>query len=68
MKTVFDMSTGEVIEGCQAVERQRRLENANAHPLPELSLQEITHDYREERRILPELVIADLNAFLTEMS
>lgn len=65
---VFDMSTGKILEDCLAVQNRNCRGIAIAHPLPELGLHEITHDFREERQILPELVIADLNAFLTKMS
>ena len=68
MKMVFDMSTGEVLEDCQTVQSQSRPGIATAYSLPELRLQVIPHDSREEQQMPTELVTADLNAFLTKMS
>jgi len=68
MKMVFDMSTGEVLEDCQTVLSQSRPGIATAYSLPELRLQVIPDDSREEKQMPTELVTADLNAFLTNMS
>jgi hypothetical protein len=66
MKTVYDMSTGQIIESGLANETARFIApDAN---MPALQLQPVTTEQSTEREIPPELVLADLNAFLDEMS
>jgi hypothetical protein len=66
MKTVYDMSTGQIIESGLANETARFIApDAN---MPALHLQPVTTEQSTEREIPPELVLADLNAFLDEMS
>lgn len=70
MMVIYDMNTGQRID-------TRQMDSTSAHSsvqdvgLPlNLGLQEILtpSHYREEPRITPELALADLNAFLDEMS
>ncbi|MEN8178466.1 MAG: hypothetical protein ABFS39_07575 [Pseudomonadota bacterium] len=68
MKILYDMSTGRVLEAPRQERMQTQFHFQETHPLPELKLQEINTDYREEQRIPPELAITDLNGFLKEMS
>ncbi|USF87868.1 hypothetical protein [Candidatus Endoriftia persephonae] len=74
MKTVFDMSTGQVVERYSAKDEcseHRTTANELIAPSaaqPQLGLQEVIAEQHEEKRIPPELVLADLNAFLDEMS
>jgi hypothetical protein len=66
MKTVYDMSTGQIIENGLTNEAPRII--APDASIPALQLQLVTPEQRAEREIPPELVLADLNAFLDEMS
>jgi hypothetical protein len=66
MKTVYDMSTGQIIESGLANETARNI--APDAGMPALQLQLVTTEQSTEREIPPELVLADLNAFLEEMS
>jgi hypothetical protein len=66
MKRVYDMSTGQVVENSLANESRPVI--APDASMPELQLQLVTPDLRTEREIPPELVMADLNAFLDKMS
>ena len=68
MKIIYDMSKGMVIEKSSQEQKQIHLQSQDTYLLPELKLQEINIRSREEQRIPPELAIADLNAFLKEMS
>jgi hypothetical protein len=66
MKRVYDMSTGQIIESSLANETRRII--APDASMPELQLQLVTPQQSTEREIPPELVMADLNAFLEKMS
>jgi hypothetical protein len=66
MKTVYDMSTGQIINNGQTNEATQVI--APDAYIPALQLQLVTPEQRTEREIPPELVLADLNAFLDEMS
>jgi hypothetical protein len=66
MKTVYDMSTGQIIESGLANETARQI--APDADMPALQLQMVTAEQSTEGEIPPELVLADLNAFLDEMS
>ncbi|MCU7924297.1 MAG: hypothetical protein KZQ88_16530 [Candidatus Thiodiazotropha sp. (ex Dulcina madagascariensis)] len=66
MRTVYDMSTGQTLENSQSTEKTASV--APVASIPELRLQLVTPESREERDIPPELVLADLNAFLETMS
>jgi hypothetical protein len=66
MKTVYDMSTGQIIDNGLTDETARL--NALDASLPALQLQLVATEQRTEREIPPELVLADLNAFLEDMS
>ncbi|MES9991712.1 MAG: hypothetical protein ABW098_07155 [Candidatus Thiodiazotropha sp.] len=65
MTRVYDMSTGQIIENCLANEIGPAI--APNASLPELQLQLVTPDQSTEREIPPELVMADLSAFLDKM-
>ena len=68
MKTVYDMSTGQIIEtGLTAVAAPATASDAHAPEL-ELGLQPVTPERRTKSAFPPELVLADLNAFLDTMS
>ncbi|MCU7920494.1 MAG: hypothetical protein KZQ99_12290 [Candidatus Thiodiazotropha sp. (ex Dulcina madagascariensis)] len=66
MRTVYDMSTGQILEYVQSTETAQSV--APVASIPELRLQLVTPESRKERDIPPELVLADLNAFLETMS
>ncbi|MCU7905309.1 MAG: hypothetical protein KZQ76_05510 [Candidatus Thiodiazotropha sp. (ex Epidulcina cf. delphinae)] len=66
MKTAYDMSTGQILENGQSTETTQSV--APVASIPELRLQPATPEPRTERDIPPELVLADLNAFLETMS
>ncbi|MES9970365.1 MAG: hypothetical protein ABW092_10050 [Candidatus Thiodiazotropha sp.] len=66
MKTVYDMSTGQIIENGLTDETMQLIESDAS--FPELRLQLVTPEQRTEREIPPELVLANLNAFLDEMN
>jgi hypothetical protein len=68
MNTDYDMSTGRVIETSPPETTGVESIFTDTHCMPELGLQEISHRSREEARFPPQLAIADLNAFLHEMS
>lgn len=66
MKRVYDMSTGRVLSTATTAENAHDLElDATA---PQLQLQPVAEEFPPKRGIPPELVLADLNAFLDEMS
>ncbi len=67
MKTVYDMSTGQLVKSnAMADETQGLAIDATAWDL-ELRLQPVTSESLPERGLPPELVLADLNAFLDKM-
>ncbi|MEJ2590282.1 MAG: hypothetical protein P8178_02590 [Candidatus Thiodiazotropha sp.] len=66
MKTVYDMVTGRIIRTDPPAETPRRLD-LDA-PYAELRLQPVVHETRPEKPLPPELVMADLNAFIDKMS
>jgi hypothetical protein len=67
MKTVYDMSSGQVMEtSTVADDTQRLAPDAMAWDLA-LRLQPVTNESTPERGLPPELVLADLNAFLDKM-
>jgi hypothetical protein len=66
MKTVYDMSTGEVIESGLTNESTPLCEYDASFPA--LQLQLVAPELRTEREIPPELVLADINTFLDDMS
>ncbi|MES9834344.1 MAG: hypothetical protein ABW157_17460 [Candidatus Thiodiazotropha sp. LLP2] len=69
MKTVYDMSTGQITETglTDASAHQNALQAEYATEL-ELGLQPVISEPRTKRTLPPELVLADLNAFLEKMS
>jgi hypothetical protein len=66
MKTVYDMSTGQIIENGLTNETTQPI--APDASIAALQLQLVTPEQRTEREIPPELVLADLSAFLDEMN
>ncbi len=66
MKTVYDMSTGQIVDNPSTIEQTHR-QDCDA-PATQLRLQPVATESRPERGIPPELVLADLNAFLEKMS
>jgi hypothetical protein len=66
MKTIYDMSTGQLIESDLTNESTPLC--VHDASIPALQLQLVTPEQRTEREIPPELVLADLNAFLDDMS
>ncbi|MGD9168438.1 MAG: hypothetical protein PVI97_00075 [Candidatus Thiodiazotropha sp.] len=66
MKTIYDMSTGQVVES-DLMNKSTPFSEHDAS-IPALQLQLVTPEQRTEREIPPELVLADLNAFLDDMS
>jgi hypothetical protein len=65
MKTVYDMSSGQIVESASTIEQTRRLDyDATA---TQLQLQPVVSESCPERGMPPELVLADLNAFLEKM-
>jgi hypothetical protein len=67
MKTVYDMSTGQVEQAADmADDAQRPATDVAAYEL-QLRLQPVTEESIPERGLPPELVLADLNAFLDKM-
>jgi hypothetical protein len=67
MKTVYDMNSGQIIESGLTNNEATQLVAPQAD-IPALQLQLVTSEQSTEREIPPELVLADLNAFLEEMS
>jgi hypothetical protein len=66
MKTVYDMSTGHMVEiGASA---STPVAAAQGTYELELRLLPVTTDSHTQRQMPPELVLADLNAFLETMS
>jgi hypothetical protein len=66
MKTVYDMSTGGIMLTDPPAEIPQR--PTSDAPIAELQLQLIAPESRPEKLFPPELVMADLNAFLDTMS
>lgn len=67
MKTVYNMSTGQVEETTVVADDAQRLAtDAYAEQL-QLRLQPVSNESIPERGLPPELVLADLNAFLDKM-
>jgi hypothetical protein len=66
MKTVYDMGTGSILQTDPPVEIPRPL--TSDAPVAELRLQLAVAESHPEKRLPPELVMADLNAFLDKMS
>ncbi|MEJ2692536.1 MAG: hypothetical protein P8166_05595 [Candidatus Thiodiazotropha sp.] len=66
MKRVYDMSTGRVLNTATTAENAHGLELDAA--ATQLQLQPVAEEFPPKRGIPPELVLADLNAFLDEMS
>ncbi len=67
MKTVYDMSTGQMVEIGASASTPVAAAFNSTYEL-ELRLQPVTSDSRTQRQMPPELVLADLNAFLDVMS
>ncbi|MBT2969125.1 MAG: hypothetical protein B6D72_19790 [gamma proteobacterium symbiont of Ctena orbiculata] len=65
MMKVYDMSSGQVIADCLTNETRQVI--APDASLPELQLQLVTPEQRAEREIPPDMVMADLSAFLDKM-
>lgn len=68
MQVLYNMGTGRVIETTSEEQKQVKLPAQDTRHLPELKLQEINYSHCEERRIPPDLAIADLDAILKQMS
>jgi hypothetical protein len=66
MKTIYDMGTGRVLLTDPPAEIPYRL--ACDAPFAELRLQPVVTESRPEKSFPPELVMADLNAFIDKMS
>lgn len=67
MKTVYNMSTGQVEQTTAVADDAQRLAtDAYAEQL-QLRLQPVSNESIPERGLPPELVLADLNAFLYKM-
>jgi hypothetical protein len=68
MKTVYDMSSGQVVETTAVADDAQRLAiDATAQQELQLRLQPVTEESLPEKGLPPELVLADLNAFLDKM-
>jgi hypothetical protein len=68
MKTVYDMSSGQIIEtGLTRLSAPQSAPQIEAAEL-QLGLQPVTSETATKRTLPPELVLADLNAFIEEMS
>jgi hypothetical protein len=67
MKTVYDMSTGQMVEIGVTASTLVAAATVSAYDL-ELRLVPVTHESHTQRQMPPELVLADLNAFLDTMS
>jgi hypothetical protein len=66
MKRVYDMSTGRLVEETLTTYDTARRLDIDARAL-DLRLQPVVTESLPERGIPPELVLADLNAFLDKM-
>jgi hypothetical protein len=67
MKTVYDMSTGQVEETASMVDSAQQLDFCAHTEELQLQLQPVVTESLPERGLPPELVLADLNAFLDKM-
>ena len=67
MKTVYDMSSGQVVETTAVTDDSRRLTHDAIAKELQLRLQPVTTEHPPERGLPPELVLADPNAFLDKM-
>ena len=67
MKTVYNMSTGQVEETTAVADDAHRLEAGAYAQQLQLGLQPVINESTPERGLPPELVLADLNAFLDKM-
>ncbi|MET0089412.1 MAG: hypothetical protein ABW068_05210 [Candidatus Thiodiazotropha sp.] len=67
MKTVYDMSTGQKVETGVSASTLVAAAIDSTCDL-ELRLVPVTHESHTQRQIPPELVLADLSAFLDDMS
>ncbi|MES9977250.1 MAG: hypothetical protein ABW107_00705, partial [Candidatus Thiodiazotropha sp. 6PLUC5] len=64
MKTVYDMSTGQISEtGLEEASVHQNAPNAEYATELELGLQPVISESSTKRALPPELVLADLNAF-----
>lgn len=68
MKTIYDMSSVQVVETASANDDSQRLAIDAAAQELQLRLQPVTTESSPERGLPPELVLADPNAFLDKMS
>ncbi len=66
MKRVYDMSSGRLVEEHKATSDNSQRLDIDAGAL-DLRLQPVVSESLPERGIPPELVLADLNAFLDKM-
>ncbi len=67
MKTVYDMSTGRVMETISTTEEIHRLDFGATSMQLQLQLQPVITESSPKREIPPTLVLADPNAFLDKM-
>lgn len=67
MKTVYNMSTGQVVETSPTDNNAHGLDFNAAAMQPQLQLQTVITESYPKRGIPPTLVLADLNAFLNKM-
>lgn len=67
MKTVYDMSSGQVVETTGVADDSHRLTHDAIAGELQLRLQPVTTESKPERGLPPELVLADPNAFLDKM-
>ena len=69
MRTVYDMSTGQITEtGVADVPAYQNAPQAEYGTELELGLQPVICEQRTKSALPPELVLADLDAFLYKMS
>ena len=67
MKTVYNMSTGQVEETTVVADDAQGLTTGAYAEQLQLRLQPVSNESIPERGLPPELVLADLNAFLDKM-
>ncbi|MCG7975635.1 MAG: hypothetical protein JAZ16_11305 [Candidatus Thiodiazotropha taylori] len=68
MKTVYDMSSGQIIETGLTTLSAPQDASQWDQPALELALQPVTSECPTKCAFPPELVLADLNAFIEKMS
>lgn len=68
MQRVYDMSTGRPVEETAATGNVQQPHFDATELALELQLQPVTNESLPEKGLPPELVLADLNAFLDKMS